>query len=417
MSDSKPSISIVGKRARVVDADGFTIDELAGNVSTNSDRLSIAMVNAKAGTSEPWLTLHYDEWICILEGKAQFESDLPTFCASAGETIYIERGTRFRPSFPEDTKYIPVCFPAFRPDRCIREDTDDSGRKIAETLQKLHDLKEDVKNASPEAASTEANISIVGGKVRVVDAPGLTIDELAGNVATKCDRLSVALVHAKAGSSEPWLTHDYDLWMCVLDGAVRFESISQVLDVSAGQTVFIQKGTRFRPSFPEDSTYVPVCVPAFRPDRCQREDPDESGKEISEKLKQLHDNVLYHMTKKAEWEQAKKSGHAYYPKTYEQDGYITHATAVATRLIDTANHYYQDIVGEWVCLQVTRQSLRRAGITVKDEEALPVGDAAIGKEMENWICPHIMGGIPPAVVDSEYAIQREGKRFVKIIGL
>ena len=39
-----------------------------------------------------------------------------------------------------------------------------------------------------------ASISIVGTSRRVVDAPGLTIDELAGNVASSDDRISIAHV-------------------------------------------------------------------------------------------------------------------------------------------------------------------------------------------------------------------------------
>ena len=42
--------TIVGSAARVVDTDGFQIDELAGNVATNSDQISIAYVTATAGT-------------------------------------------------------------------------------------------------------------------------------------------------------------------------------------------------------------------------------------------------------------------------------------------------------------------------------------------------------------------------------
>ena len=41
--------AIVGKSTRVVDADGLTIDELAGNVASSSDRLSVALVSAAAG--------------------------------------------------------------------------------------------------------------------------------------------------------------------------------------------------------------------------------------------------------------------------------------------------------------------------------------------------------------------------------
>ena len=47
------------------------------------------------------------------------------------------------------------------------------------------------------------------------------------------------------------------------------------------------------------------------------------------------------MTTKAEWEKAKADNHAYYPKTFEADGHYTHATGVPSRLIETANHFYQ----------------------------------------------------------------------------
>ena len=64
-------------------------DELAGNIASKSDRISIAFVKASAGTAgavalhgewlntmrlrtlaEPWLTLHYDEWICVMKARA-----------------------------------------------------------------------------------------------------------------------------------------------------------------------------------------------------------------------------------------------------------------------------------------------------------------------------------------------------------
>ena len=48
---------------------------------------------------------------------------------------------------------------------------------------------------------------IVGGAQRVVDHEGLTIDELAGNVATSSDRISIAHVKVANASSEPWVSH------------------------------------------------------------------------------------------------------------------------------------------------------------------------------------------------------------------
>ena len=235
---------------------------------------------------------------------------------------------------------------------------------------------------------------IVGGSERVVDFEGLTIDELAGNVATKEDRISIALVKVKQPSSEPWLTLDYDEWMCVLKGRMVLlsEDGAKEMEVAAGQTVFIARGERFRPTFPDgDTEYVPVCLPAFRPDRCIREDGPES--EVSAKLQKLHGDaqgkatakakageqppeVLYHMCEKVRWEAAKAAGQAYYPPTFEGqiagrhtqiaptacvgprtpclpslqltpraicspravDGNYTHATGVPPRLIETANH-------------------------------------------------------------------------------
>jgi len=272
--------------------------------------------------------------------------------------------------------------------------------------------------------------TIVGGIHRVVDAPGLSIDELAGNVATEDDTISIAHVHAKAGTGEPWLTLHYDEWICVVAGTMKMEREGEPdLEATAGQTVKIAKGTRFRPSFPADCEYIPVCLPAFRPDRCIREDTDSQGEAIAANLHQLHKTnkpaskddpkpeVLYHMTTLAEWEAVKASGEAYYPRTFEEDGYYTHATAVPSRLITTANHFYQDVAGDWVCLTFTRTSLRKAGIFVRDEEAMPVGDTAVGDDWGDWVCPHVVGGIPPSLVDAVHPMVRDGKLFLSIDGV
>jgi len=273
---------------------------------------------------------------------------------------------------------------------------------------------------------------LVGGAARVVDDGHLTIDEYAGNVATSEDRISIAHVNVASPTSEPWLTLDYDEWMCVLKGRMVLLSNDgkSQLEVKAGQTVFIAKGERFKPEFPDGGTeYVPVCLPAFRPDRCAREDGPDSM--VSKRLKELHGQpaqieateeqkpeVLYHMLPVPAWEAAKKSGAAYFPPTFEQDDCITHATGVPLRLIDTANHYYQSDPHPWVCLRMTRSALRSCGIFVRDEEATPVGDTPTEPSlMGSWVCPHIVGGIPISVVDAEFSMVRDGPAFVKIEGL
>eukprot|EP00227_Mantoniella_beaufortii_P001759 CAMPEP_0197616712 /NCGR_PEP_ID=MMETSP1326-20131121/60667_1 /TAXON_ID=1155430 /ORGANISM="Genus nov. species nov., Strain RCC2288" /LENGTH=290 /DNA_ID=CAMNT_0043185599 /DNA_START=61 /DNA_END=933 /DNA_ORIENTATION=- len=278
---------------------------------------------------------------------------------------------------------------------------------------------------------------IVGNASRVVDdGHGLTIDELVGNVASSEDTISIAHVRVTAPTSEPWLTLDYDEWMCVMSGkmTLMFDDGASQLVVNAGQTVFIAKGERFKPEFPEgDCVYVPVCLPAFRPDRCIREEGGVDS-EVSKKLKALHSTpaaatpppaaaaappaeVLYHMCEKALWDKAVAVGDAYYPPTYEADGFYTHATAVPSRLITTANHFYTASVGDWVCLRLSRSALRRGGIYVRDEEALPVGDQKVGDDWGSWICPHIIGGIPLSAVNATFPMVRDGPKFLHIAGI
>eukprot|EP00443_Scrippsiella_acuminata_P022995 CAMPEP_0115226746 /NCGR_PEP_ID=MMETSP0270-20121206/30789_1 /TAXON_ID=71861 /ORGANISM="Scrippsiella trochoidea, Strain CCMP3099" /LENGTH=415 /DNA_ID=CAMNT_0002641177 /DNA_START=52 /DNA_END=1298 /DNA_ORIENTATION=+ len=274
---------------------------------------------------------------------------------------------------------------------------------------------------------------IVGAAARVVETGDLSIDELAGNVATKSDRISIAHVKITAPTSEPWLTLHYDEWMCVLKGrmVLHFADGRETLEVKAGQTVFIESGERFRPVFPEgDTEYVPVCLPAFRPDRCIREDEPDSS--VSVKLRDLHGvaakkpklsqeepepEVLYHMCQRSLWEEAKKSGEAYFPPTFEADGF-THATAVPERLLDTANHFYRDVPGEWLCLRFRRSALRRLGIVTRDERAMPVGKTATNEAWSEWeSAPMCSAASPVQVVDAEFPMTRDGSAYTAIRGL
>ena len=281
---------------------------------------------------------------------------------------------------------------------------------------------------------------IVGKSSTVVEFEGLRIDELAGNVASKEDTLSVARVVISEPCSEPWLTLDYDEWICMLKGSMEvLYGDDEKLTVNAGETLFVAKGERFRPVFPQGGTeYIPVCVPAFKPERCHREEDGVS--DVSKKLKDLHSNgiaascsttsggsngddvdQLYHMCRKSAWEAATKLGEAYFPPTFDADGGFTHATAVADRLIETANHFYTATEGDWICLQINKEALKKVGIVTRFEEAKPVGGAATGAGWADWLCPHIFGGIPTqieGVVTKIYPMQRNDSGiFLSIEGI
>lgn len=256
-------------------------------------------------------------------------------------------------------------------------------------------------------------IRLVGQSINVVDHEGLTITECIGNASTSFDELSMALVNVQGPTSEPWLTIHYDEFMHVTEGCLELhygeDNKTLQLNVTAGQTAFIAKGTRFQPRFPSGITkYIPVCLPAFKPERCIREEGTDVSS-VSKKLNELHSkpsaaevnekynhvNTIYHMCQKKAWEECKSNSKAYFPPTFIADGKMTHATAVPERLISTANHFYTDSLGDWICLELNRKGLEQLGIITVFEAAMPVGDkAADTKKWEDWVFPHIFVSTP-----------------------
>jgi uncharacterized protein (DUF952 family) len=286
---------------------------------------------------------------------------------------------------------------------------------------------------------------ILGKSVRVVEHDGLTIDEFLGNVASNDDSLSLAHVQITEVTSEPWLTLDYEEWLCVLQGQIDMECPDgSICTVLAGETAFLDRGESFRPSFPVVPTvYIPLCRPAFSPSRCIRREGEEPS-DVTLRLQQLHSKeatksddptnalvdeetitedskIIYHMCLKTRWDEAQNSKTAYYPPTFQEDGMFTHATAVPERLIVTANHFYTSSVGDWICVGLNRLELKKIGIQTIFEEAKPVGTTTTADSFDTWVCPHIYGGIPahlPRIVTSIYPMIRDANgTFLSIEGL
>jgi uncharacterized protein (DUF952 family) len=131
--------------------------------------------------------------------------------------------------------------------------------------------------------------------------------------------------------------------------------------------------------------------------------------------------TLYHVCEKALWEKAIADGEAYFPPTFEADGYFTHATAVPLRLLETANHFYTASVGDWICIELSNAAMKKVGIVTHFEEPKPVGDQPVEDTWSEWRCPHIFGGIPATaagVVTKTYPMKRdEAGTFLAIEGL
>lgn len=245
---------------------------------------------------------------------------------------------------------------------------------------------------------------IVSGPTTVVKDKNVCIDEFFGGAS--CNPLgdiSVAHVKAGAGWAEAWQAPAFDEYTLVLKGSITIESShGPPTVVKAGQAVFLAKGERVRWVFTEPAEYVPMCLPAFSPDNCFRE---ESPKDVA-----IHDKYedMYHLVQTKLWLACKASGETYYPPTYEQDGF-THATADPQKLLAVANYFYKDVSADWLCLKMTRDTLAKANLTLKFEDPSPVGNkkALTAKESGGERFPHIYGGIPPTgAVLEEYAVRR-----------
>lgn len=103
---------------------------------------------------------------------------------------------------------------------------------------------------------------------------GKHIEEHFGRVATQHQNISIARMVAPPGWSEPFQTPQFDEWTLVYKGKKQFEVDGEVIVLSAGQSILIQKGSKVRYSnpFAEDCEYWSVCIPAFSIDTVHREE-------------------------------------------------------------------------------------------------------------------------------------------------
>jgi mannose-6-phosphate isomerase-like protein (cupin superfamily) len=118
----------------------------------------------------------------------------------------------------------------------------------------------------PELVSAPSRVPVPGGKV---------IEEFAGRESSGDDAVSVAVMTAPPGWSEPVQAPDFDEVTVVLSGALTVEHDGGMLTVGAGQAVVTRAGERVRYSVGEAGAhYVAVCVPAFAIERAHREEAD-----------------------------------------------------------------------------------------------------------------------------------------------
>lgn len=109
--------------------------------------------------------------------------------------------------------------------------------------------------------------------IQTPGTPPKLIDEYVGRVVSHTDALSVAHMRCPRGWTEPGQRPEFDEYTVVLSGRLRLEHEGGVLDVDAGQAVVAHRGEWVRYSTPDPAgaEYVAVCVPAFTPERANRD--------------------------------------------------------------------------------------------------------------------------------------------------
>lgn len=102
---------------------------------------------------------------------------------------------------------------------------------------------------------------------------GKLIEEHFGLATSKDEGISIAHMVAPAGWSEPFQNPDFDEYTLVSRGKKLFELDGEQVEVSAGQSILIKKGSRVRYSNPfnEECEYWSVCLPAFSLEAVHRE--------------------------------------------------------------------------------------------------------------------------------------------------
>ena len=115
---------------------------------------------------------------------------------------------------------------------------------------------------------------------------------------------------------------------------------------------------------------------------------------------------IFHLVQKELWEKTLANKSTYYPPTYKQDEF-THATANPDFLLIIGNHFYKEVVGDWLCLRMSVDTLQATGVKTIFEGTEPVGDKQPdfpGTDSE--LFPHILGGINPSAVLQVHTVAR-----------
>ena len=143
--------------------------------------------------------------------------------------------------------------------------------------------------------------------VDVVTAPDLCISEYIGRVASGDASVSACVATVRAATKESPQTPQFDEYVIVLEGECHIlfgEGLKECAVVKAGEAFFLKRGTRVQWVWPGPCRYVPICLPAFSPSNCGREEatgPVAKTEESMDRLRALHASSTLAATSSRSW--------------------------------------------------------------------------------------------------------------------
>jgi mannose-6-phosphate isomerase-like protein (cupin superfamily) len=100
------------------------ISEFIGRVATESDSLSVAVMESPTGWAEPGQRPEFDEYTVVLSGELRVESEDGALSVASGQAVWARAGEWVRYSTPAEggAHYVSVCVPAFSPGTVHRDE-------------------------------------------------------------------------------------------------------------------------------------------------------------------------------------------------------------------------------------------------------------------------------------------------------
>ena len=100
------------------------IEEFAGRVNSDHDRVSVAKMTSPSGWLEPGQRPEFEEITVVLRGMVRVEHEGGTLDVRQGQAVVTAAGEWVRYSTPEEggAEYVAICLPAFSPDTVHRDE-------------------------------------------------------------------------------------------------------------------------------------------------------------------------------------------------------------------------------------------------------------------------------------------------------